>query len=117
MAAICGAAIVHLLSLLIFVGILGTWLVSRLPLEVIDTVRSFILPAVIGAVIVQAVVSLKQPKVAVVALAVAVFVEFVLKALIPGIAFYATAIAVVLTVTGAWFIRDKSNEQKKEVEA
>ncbi len=116
-AAICGAAIVHLLSLLIFVGILGTWLVSRLPLEVIDTVRSFILPAVIGAVIVQAVVSLKQPKVAVVALAVAVFVEFVLKALIPGIAFYATAIAVVLTVTGAWFIRDKSNEQKKEVEA
>ena len=50
--AICGAAAVHLASLLVFVGILGTWLISIIPVEVIGVIRLYVFPAVIGAVIV-----------------------------------------------------------------
>lgn len=66
-AAICGAATVHLASLFIFVGLLGTWLVGQLSPEIIIVVRTFVLPAVLGAVIVQAVISMKQPKIALIA--------------------------------------------------
>lgn len=107
-AAICGAAAVHLASLFIFVGLLGTWLIGQLSPEIILTVRTYILPAVIGAVVVQATINLKQPKIAVVALAVALLVEFVLKRFVPGTAFYATAVAVFATVAVAWFLRDRA---------
>ena len=62
-AAICGAATVHLLSLFIFVGLLGTWLVSVIPVDIVHTVQLYILPTVMGAVVVQAIVSQKAPRV------------------------------------------------------
>lgn len=106
-AAICGAAAVHLASLLIFVGILGSWLVSILPPDVIAVVQTFILPAVLGAVIVQAIVVVRQPRIAVIALVVALVVEFGLKAVVPGSAAYSTAVAVLATILIAWFARDR----------
>ena len=51
--AIGGAATMHLLSLLIFVGFLGTWLVSRVPVEVIEVARLYIMPSLMGAVLVR----------------------------------------------------------------
>ena len=43
--AICGAASVHLVSLLVFVGLLGTWLISVIPPDLIDVARLYILPS------------------------------------------------------------------------
>ena len=84
-AAICGAAAVHLTSLFIFVGLLGTWLVSVIPADIVHTVQLYILPTVMGAVVVQAIVSQKAPRSAVIALVVSLVVVFVLVPLIPGI--------------------------------
>ena len=106
-AAICGAATVHLLSLFIFVGLLGTWLVSVIPVDIIQTVQLYILPTVMGAVVVQAIVSQKAPRAAVIALVVALVVVFVLVPLIPGFSLFATAVAVVATAVLAWVLRDR----------
>lgn len=105
--AIAGAAWVHLLSLLIFVGLLGTWLMSVVPAEITDAVRIFILPSVLGAVIVQAIVSLKQLRSTLIAISVAVFVIFVLVPLVPALGMAATAICVITTLLLAWFLRKK----------
>lgn len=105
--AICGAAAVHLVSLLIFVGFLGTWLISVVPAEVITVVRLYVFPAVIGGVIVQAIFSLRQYRPTIIAFAVALLVQFVLVPLIPALAMATTAIAVILTILVAWFARKR----------
>ncbi|GAA1508212.1 hypothetical protein BJ978_001311 [Agromyces terreus] len=61
-SAIIGAVIVHLITLIVIVGLLGTWLLSLIPGEVIETVQAFILPAVFGAMIPQLVSFLIKPK-------------------------------------------------------
>lgn len=111
--AICGAATVHLLSLLVFVGLLGTWLVSLLPKDVLLVVSSYILPAVLGAVIVQAIWSYKAPRTTIVALALGAAVAFLL---IPSLApvwkplsFLGTPITVILTVVVAYLVRPKTS--------
>ncbi|MFI8410940.1 hypothetical protein ACIGB6_00370 [Paeniglutamicibacter gangotriensis] len=96
-AAICGAAAVHLTSLFIFVGLLGTWLVSVIPLDIVETVQFYILPTVMGAVVVQAIVSQKAPRSAVIALVVSLVVVFVLVPLIPGFSLFSTAVGVIAT--------------------
>ncbi|MCV9993533.1 hypothetical protein OIU93_04370 [Paeniglutamicibacter sp. ZC-3] len=106
-AAICGAAAVHLTSLFIFVGLLGTWLVSVIPTDIVQTVQLYILPTVLGAVIIQAIVSQKAPRSAVIALAVSAVVIFVLVPLIPGMNLFATAVAVIATAVLAWVLRDR----------
>lgn len=115
-AAICGAAVVHLASLFVFVGLLGTWLVHQLPPDVIVTVRTFILPAVLGAVVMQAVISMRQPKVAIIAFVVGLVVEFGLKAVVSGLAPFSTALAVLLTVVLAWVTRDRRPTQNGRAE-
>ncbi|WP_413544128.1 hypothetical protein [Citricoccus nitrophenolicus] len=105
--AICGAAFVHLLSLLVFVGLLGTWLISVIPESVTDVVRVYVLPAVLGAVIVQAIVSLKQVRATVVAMAVAALVQFVLVPLVPALGMAATAISVIVTLVIGWYVRKR----------
>ena len=106
-AAICGAAAVHLTSLFIFVGLLGTWLVSVIPLDIVETVQFYILPTVMGAVVVQAIVSQKAPRSAVIALVVSLVVVFVLVPLISWMPLFATAIAVISTALLAWVLRDR----------
>lgn len=107
--AICGAAIVHILSLLLFVGILGTWLVSLMPESVIEVARLYIFPAIIGAVIVQLAVYVRSVRILLMALGVAALVQLVLVPQL-GTMFknFATAIVVVLTMVLAWFLRDRS---------
>ncbi|GAA1661198.1 hypothetical protein GCM10010977_24930 [Citricoccus zhacaiensis] len=105
--AICGAAFVHLLSLLVFVGILGTWLISVIPESVTDVVRVYVLPAVLGAVIIQAIVSLKQVRATAVAAVVAALVQFVLVPLVPALGMAATAISVIVTLVIGWYVRKR----------
>ena len=106
--AICGAAAVHLLSLLIFVGFLGTWLISVIPAEITDVARIYVLPAVMGAVIVQAIISMKQMRPTLIAFAVVLVVQFVLLPLVPGLAMVSTAVSVIVTIIFAWFARERT---------
>ncbi|MEX3600916.1 hypothetical protein [Kocuria carniphila] len=106
--AISGAAMVHLFSLLIFVGFMGTWLVSVIPEDVTKVVQTYILASVLGAVVVQAIVSLKQLRATIIAIVVSASVVFLLVPAIPSLAFFSTAIAVIATAVLAWFLRDRS---------
>jgi hypothetical protein len=116
-AAICGAAAVHLLSLVIFVGLLGTWLVSVVPADVVAVVQTYILPTVMGAVLVQAIVSQRAPRTTIIALVVAAVVVFGLVPLLPALKMYATALAVLTTAAAAWFLRqDKNGTENQAVE-
>lgn len=106
--AICGAATVHLTSLLIFVGVLGTWLVGLLPVGLIDVARLYVLPSLIGAVGVQAIIVMKQARTTIVAILVAVVIQFGVLPFVPQLSFYATAIAVLATIGISWVVRDRA---------
>jgi len=105
--AICGAATVHLTSLLLFVGILGTWLVSLIPVEMIEVARLYILPSLMGAVLVQCIVSMNQVRPTIVALALALIMQFGVIPLAPQLALFATAIVVGLSIVISWIVRDR----------
>jgi hypothetical protein len=105
--AICGAAMVHVLSMLFFVGILGTWLVGFIPADIVEVARLYIFPAIIGAVVVQLVATIKQPRVTVIAVVVAVLVLFVLVPAVPVLAKPATGIVVLATAVFSWFLRSR----------
>jgi hypothetical protein len=105
-AAICGAASIHLASLFVFVGLLGTWLVSIIPTDIVQTVQLYILPTVMGAVLVQSIVSQKAPRSAVIAIVVAIVVVFQTEQF-TGLAMFSTALAVISSAVLAWFLRDK----------
>ncbi len=107
--AICGAAMVHVSSMLILVGVLGTYLVSIIPADVVDVARLYIFPSIIGAVLVQLIVTVRQPRVTVIAFAVALLVLFVLVPAVPVLAKPATGIVVLLTATLAWFLRSRKD--------
>lgn len=106
--AICGAAAVHLVSLAVFVGLLGTWLISAIPPSVLLVTRLYVLPAVLGAVLVQAIVSMKQPRTTVIALVVSAVVVFGVVPLVPSLGMVSTAITVLTTILLAWFLRGKT---------
>ncbi|GAB3191186.1 hypothetical protein [Nesterenkonia suensis] len=103
--AICGAAVVHIVSLLLFVGILGTLLLRIVPESVMEVTQLYILPAILGAVVVQAVVTVRQARSTAIALIIASLVILVVVPLIPAITHYGVAISVVLTVVAAWIFR------------
>ncbi|GGC90623.1 hypothetical protein GCM10011512_17040 [Tersicoccus solisilvae] len=104
-SAIIGAVLVHIVTLILLVGVLGTWLVGVLPPGLIAVTRLYILPAVFGAVTVQAVVATKNPRPTIVAAAVAALMIFVVVPLVPALANFATALAVVITIVIGWFVR------------
>lgn len=106
--AICGAATVHLVSLLVFVGIFGTFLLSSVPPEAVEVTRTYILPALLGAVLVQAVATLRQLRPTLIALGVGLAVQFLLVPAWAQAALYAVAITVVATVALSWLARDRS---------
>jgi uncharacterized membrane protein YccC len=72
-----------------------------------NVTRLYVLPAVLGAVLVQAIVSMRQPRTTVIALVVAAVVVFVVLPMVPALAMVSTAIAVLGTVLLAWFFRGK----------
>lgn len=105
--AIGGAATMHLLSLLIFVGFLGTWLVSRVPVEVIEVARLYIMPSLMGAVLVQAIVSMRNLRATVVAVGLAVVIQLLIVPIFPQLGMFATAIVVVTSIIINWIVRDR----------
>lgn len=105
--AICGAATVHLTSLLLFVGLLGTWLMTRIPPGLIEVARLYILPALMGAVLVQCIVSMKQIRPTIIAIALALVVQFAVVPALPKAAMFSTAIVVVSTILASWFLRNR----------
>jgi hypothetical protein len=107
--AICGAAMVHLVSLAVFVGLLGTWLISVIPADVVAITRTYILPSILGAVLVQAIVSMRQPRATGIALLVAAVITFAVVPAMPSLAMASTGIAVIVTAVSAWFLRDKNS--------
>lgn len=109
-AAIIGAASVHIVSLIIFVGFLGTWLLGLLPEGVVGVARVYILAAVFGAVTVQAVVSMKNVRITIIAAVVSAIVIYGLVHVAPALANYATAISVVAVIVVSWFARKRDVE-------
>jgi hypothetical protein len=107
-SAIIGAVLVHLTTLILFVGVLGTWLVGMLPPPLIATARSYILPAIFGAVVLQSVMAMKSRRTTIVAIIVAATIVFVAVPLAPGLTYFATALAVIITITISWFARSKA---------
>ncbi|MCW4467057.1 hypothetical protein OK351_16355 [Glutamicibacter sp. MNS18] len=105
--AICGAATVHLTSLLIFVGLLGTWLVTRIPTEVIEVARLYILPSLMGAVLVQAIVSMKQLRPTLVAIGLALCMQFLILPNFQSVSMFSTALVVIFSILVSWLVRDR----------
>ncbi|MGO1725760.1 hypothetical protein [Glutamicibacter sp. BW77] len=105
--AICGAATVHLTSLLLFVGVLGTWLVSQVPAEVIDVARLYILPSLMGAVLVQSIVVMKSLRPTIIAIVLALLMNFVVLPAMPAVAMFATALVVIASILVSWVLRDR----------
>lgn len=106
--AIAGAAVVHIISLVLFVGIGGTWLVAQLPETVVEVAQLYIFPAIIGAVVVQLAAYVKQVRVVLIALAVAVIVQLLLVPRLGDVfAGFATALVVFTTMALAWVLRDR----------
>lgn len=106
--AIGGAAVVHIFSLLILVGVFGTWLVSTVPESITEVARLYIFPAIIGAVVVQLAVYVKSPRITVIALAGATVVQLLLVPHLSALENFASAIVVLTTVVLAWVLRDRS---------
>lgn len=107
-SAIVGAVLIHITTLVLFVGVLGTWLVGMLPAPLIATARGYILPAVFGAVVLQSVLALKSRRTTAVAITVAALIVFVIVPQVPALTFYATALAVVITIAVSWYARSKT---------
>lgn len=106
-SAISGAVIVHLASLVLFVGFFGTWLIANLPPVILHVMQVYIVPTVFGAVHVQALAHLKQARTAVIAILVSAVVVFILGPLIPKFEMYSTVVAVAATILLAWFLRKR----------
>ncbi|WP_219414509.1 hypothetical protein [Pseudonocardia nigra] len=106
--AICGAVVVHVVSLLVLVGLLGTWLVSVLPESIVEVARLYIFPAIIGAVVVQLAAFVKQPRITVIAVVVAAVMQLLLVPVLPALALFATALVVLVTMVLAWVLRDRT---------
>jgi hypothetical protein len=107
-SAIIGAVLIHITTLILFVGVLGTWLVGMLPAPLIATARGYILPAVFGAVVLQSVLAMKSRRTTIVAVIVAVVIVFVVVPLAPALTYFATALAVIITIAVSWFARAKT---------
>ncbi|SEE88691.1 hypothetical protein SAMN04489740_2943 [Arthrobacter alpinus] len=107
-SAIIGAVMVHITTLIIFVGVLGTWLVGMLPPLLIATARGYILPAIFGAVVLQSVIAMKSRRITIIAVIVAAAMVFVVVPMVPGLTNYSTALAVVVTIAISWFARHKA---------
>ncbi|MGP9784437.1 hypothetical protein ACT3UQ_18485, partial [Glutamicibacter sp. AOP12-B1-11] len=105
--AICGAATVHLTSLLVFVGFFGSWMISVIPTEMIEVARIYILPSLMGAVLVQAIVAMKQPRPTLIAILLSLIMYFAVIPLVPSLALFATALVVVSSIIFSWIFRNR----------
>ncbi|WP_371130858.1 hypothetical protein [Arthrobacter sp. SDTb3-6] len=110
-SAISGAVMVHLTSLVLVVGFFGTWFIANLPPTILHVMQVYIVPTVFGAVPVQALAHLKQPRTAAIAVLVSVTVVFVISPAVPAFGMYATVAAVASTIILAWDLRKRRTAQ------
>lgn len=115
-AAISGAAFIHAVSMILFVAIFGTWLVSVIPESITEVTQLYVLAAIMGGVTVQLASSLKNPRATIAALAVAAVVIFVITPLLPMLASFDVAIAVFGTIAVTWFTRKKNESSGTDPE-
>ncbi|MCQ9386892.1 hypothetical protein [Brevibacterium moorei] len=116
-AAICGAAVIHVSFMLVFVGILGSWVVSIVPPEITKVAQNYILPSILGGVLVQLIVTTKNLRVTIAALVVGALVVFGLMPLLPAFfSGFTIAISVIITCFAAWFTRDKKVHEAGHME-
>lgn len=108
--AICGAATTHLIGLLVFVGILGTLLLRAIPPNIITEIQTFVLPAVMGAVLVQMIASNPNLRILLISVAVGIVVQLVLTPLFPAVALFGIALSVIATVTLALVLPGRRRE-------
>lgn len=97
-AAISGAVILHVLSMLVFVALAGNWIVSIMPPR-LEAAFGFILPAILGAVLVQLIFTLRDVFTTAVALGIGIIVVFGLLTAFPAAAPWALPVVVAATVT------------------
>ncbi|WCE40675.1 hypothetical protein PGC08_02980 [Brevibacterium sp. BDJS002] len=96
--AICSAALIHVIGLMLIVGVFGQWLLTVFPADVLGAVTTYVVPAVLGAFVMQNVIgNRKQPKLIVTALIVGIVVIYGLAPLTPALAIAAPFLGVVLT--------------------
>ena len=110
-AAICGAATVHVFSLIVFVGLFGTWLVTQIPESITDIARTYILPAIMGGVSVQLATATGERRTTLIAVAAAILIVLVVVPLVPSLGPLAIVATVLLTIIGAWVTRDRTASQ------
>ena len=101
----------HLLSLLVFVGFLGTLLLNLIPPEIVASIQTFVLPAVMGGIIVQMIASNPQPRILIISIVVGLVVQLVLTPLFPVVALFGIAISVVATILLALFLPGRKTAQ------
>ncbi|GAA5165306.1 hypothetical protein [Ornithinimicrobium tianjinense] len=112
-AAISGAAVVHVTSLLLLVGVLGTWIVSIMPPSITEVARVYILPSILGGVMVQLIATLKQVKATAISIGVALLVILLLVPNTPKlVSSFQIAICVVLTVAIVWFTHGAKDDDE-----
>lgn len=118
--AIVGAVSVHLVSLLVLVGALGGWVVSTVP-EAVRETFGYVVPAIFGPMLTQAVMSATQWRTVPIALLCGAAGVFVLVPLFPSTAVYAMAVCTLLAVVLSVVLRDRSGEhdtaEEREVTA
>lgn len=96
--AICSAALIHVIGLMLIVGVFGQWLLTVNPADVLGAVTTYVVPAVLGAFVMQNVIGNRgQPKLIVTALIVGIVVIYGLAPLAPALANAAPFLGVVLT--------------------
>ncbi|MGG5753523.1 hypothetical protein ACQ3I4_12990 [Zafaria sp. Z1313] len=97
--AICSAAFIHVAALVLVIAVFGQWLLTIVPADLLAAVTRFVVPAVLGAFLMQNIIgNWKQPKVLLAGLAVGVLVIYGVVPLIPVLAPAAPLFGVVLTV-------------------
>ena len=110
--AICSAAIIHVGALVLVVAVFGQWLLTVIPADLLAAVTQFVVPAVLGAFLMQNIIgNRKQPKVLIAGLAVGVLVIYVLVPMVPALATAAPLFGVVLTAAAAMLMFRPSPEE------
>lgn len=97
MAAMSGAVIVHIISMILLIAILGNWIVSILPPSIVATF-DYILPAIVGAVFVQLAFVLKDFVTMGASVLIGVFAVFFFVEWVPDLGALALPIVVIGTV-------------------
>lgn len=114
-AAICGAAVVHVLCMLSLVGVLGSWVVTLVPDAVTTVAQLYILPSVLGGVLVQLIATTKNAKFTAISIVVALVVVLGIVPIAPSIVSgFPIGICVIVTIIIAWVASDRAAHASKD---